>query len=293
MRLTAAMIVLNGDHVLEQSLRSVYDFVDEIVVAEGPVRYWQEMGVSKSTDRTIEILNDFYDPDKKLKIVSGKFSEKDEQFQSALNLMTKMPDYLLQVDADEVWTESSLLGLKGLLLEKKPVSVGVHSNTFIGGLDRVISGFEEKTDNFLRVFKWEAGCKFVTHRPPTISYLDGNRTRGRNHVDSDEARDQHGVSMCHYSYVWPSQVKSKIEYYRSKVSMQNCIHDFYESYWLPWTKTSSVEEKWEIEKKILGMHEFKPEIRGPAFTKPYIGEHPEPINKARENLIHRILGELE
>lgn len=293
MRVNAAMIVLNGDHVLEQSLRSIYDFVDEIVVAEGPVKYWQTMGVERSTDSTLEILANFHDPDKKLRYASGKYSEKDEQFQRALDLMRTQPDYLLQVDADEVWTSSSLDGLNNLLKERKPVSVGVHSHTFVGGLDRVIGGFEEKTDNFLRVFKWENNCKFVTHRPPTIRYSDGNQTRGRGHVDSDEARDYYGVSMCHYSYVWPSQVKSKIDYYKSKVSMQNCIPDFYDSYWLPWVKAESIEKKWEIESKIMGMHEFKPEVRGPAFTKPYTGFHPESVKNARFELIQRIKREIQ
>lgn len=292
MRVNAAMIVLNGDHVLEQSLRSIYDFVDEIVVAEGPVKYWQSMGVERSTDSTLEILANFHDPDKKLRYASGKYSEKDEQFQRALDLMRTQPDYLLQVDADEVWTNSALEGLNNLLKDRSPVSVGVHSHTFVGGLDRVIGGFEEKTDNFLRVFKWEDNCKFITHRPPTIRYKDGNQTRGRGHVDSDEARDYYGVSMCHYSYVWPTQVKSKIEYYKSKVSMQNCIPDFYDSYWLPWTKTENIEKKWEIESKIMGMHEFKPEIRGPAFTKPYTGEHPSDIFEVISQLENRKVSEL-
>lgn len=293
MRLTAAMIVLNGDHVLQQSLQSIYNSVDEIVIAEGPVKYWQDRGVKSSTDKTLEILRSFDDPKDKIRVVSGMYTEKDHQFQSALDLMTTTPDYLLQVDADEVWTEDALNNLRILLEKRQPVSVGVHSHTFVGGFERVLSGFEEKTDNFLRVFKWEKGCKFVTHRPPTIEYSDGNRTRGRNHIDSDEARDYYGVSMCHYSYVWPSQVKSKIEYYRSKVSMQNCITDFYESYWLPWTRTSDLEEKWRIEQKILGMHEFKSEVRGPAFTKPYTGVHPHSITNSFSSLKLRLDEELK
>lgn len=292
MKITAAMIVLNGDHVLAQSLHSIYNFVDEIVIAEGPVKYWQDRGVKTSTDRTKDIISGFSDTEKKIRWISSSYEEKDHQFQSALNLMTFDPDYLLQVDSDEVWTAPSLLGLKNLLLDRKPVSVGVHSNTFVGGFDRVIGGFEEKTDNFLRVFKWEPGCKFITHRPPTIRYANGNQTRGKGHIDSDEALRHYDVSMCHYSYVWPSQVQSKIEYYRSKVSMQNCIPDFYESYWKPWVLASSVDEKWEIEKKILGMHEFRPEVRGPAFTKPYVGIHPDAINTNKEDLKLRILKEI-
>ena len=288
MRLTAAMIVLNGDHVLRESLKSIYDYVDEIVIAEGPVRYWQARGVTTSTDLTNDILNSFPDPDKKLRILHSQYEEKDQQFSAALSMISKNPSYLLQVDSDEVWTKESIINLKSLLNNKKPISVGIHSNTFVGGFNRVISGFEEKTDNFLRVFRWEDNCKFITHRPPTIVYKNGDRTRGRTHIDSDEARELYEISMCHYSYVWPSQVKSKIEYYRSKVSMQNCIPDFYENYWLPWVKTNDIEIKWEIEKRILGMHEFKPEIRGPAFTKPYVGSHPDAIKASMSTLQQRI-----
>ena len=292
MRITAAMIVLNGDHVLEESIKSIYDHVDEIVIAEGPVRYWQDRGLTTSTDRTNEILDNFEDPDRKIRIIHSQYEEKDQQFSAALSLMTKQPDYLIQVDSDEVWTNESLLNLKKLLETQRPISVGVHSNTFVGGFDRVISGFEEKTDNFLRVFRWESGCRFITHRPPTIQYANGEMTRGRGHIDSDEARDMYQISMCHYSYVWPSQVKSKIDYYKSKVSMQNCIPDFYDNYWLPWTKSVSIEEKWEIETKIHGMHEFKPEIRGSAFTKPYVNFHPDAIKVNIETLKSRIEKEL-
>jgi glycosyltransferase involved in cell wall biosynthesis len=293
MRLTAAMIVLNGDHVIEHALKSIYDHVDEILIAEGPVKYWQSVGVNSSTDGTLSIIQNFSDPLKKIKLISSQYEEKDQQFSAALSLMSKKTDYLIQVDADEVWTNDSLKNLKLLLKEREPVSVGVHSHTFVGGFERVLSGFEEKTDNFLRVFKWEDGCKFVTHRPPTLVYRDGNKTRGRGHIDSDEARDYYGISMCHYSYVWPSQVKSKIDYYRAKVSMENCIPDFYQSYWLPWVKANSLEEKWTIESKIMGMHEFKPEVRGPAFTKQFSGKHPDSIAENIDVLKSRIKNELE
>jgi hypothetical protein len=293
MRLTAAMIVLNGDHVLKESLKSIYDHVDEIVIAEGPVQYWQDRGLTTSTDLTNNILDEFPDPDKKLRVIHSQYTEKDQQFSAALSLMTKTPEYLLQVDADEVWTQESISNLKTLLEKEKPISVGIHSNTFVGGFDRVISGFEEKTDNFLRVFRWESGCRFVTHRPPTIQYANGERTRGQTHIDSDEARDMYQISMCHYSYVWPSQVKAKIEYYRTKVSGASCIPDFYENYWLPWVNAESLESKWNIEKNILGMHEFKPDIRGPAFTKDFNGKHPDSIQKSMSILNDRIKRELK
>jgi len=297
MKITAVMIVFNGDHVLECSLKSIYEHVEEILIAEGPVKYWQDQGYSSSTDKTIEILKTFRDPQNKIKKLFSKYEEKNQQFQCALDLMTKKTDYILQIDADEVWEHSSIENLKRLLNERKPISVGVYSHTFVGcnkGFDRVMSGFEEKTDNFLRVFKFHDGCKFETHRPPTILYPDGKRSgSGKEHIDSDEAFDYYGVSMCHYSYVWPSQVKSKIDYYKAKISMNSCIDDFYKLYWLPWAKSKTIDQKWEIEKTILGMHEFKPEIRGPAFTKPFTGKHPTQILLNELRLVQRFNDEIK
>ena len=40
------------------------------------------------------------------------------------------------------------------------------------------------------------------------------------------------------------------------------------------------------------MHEFKPEVRGPAFTKKFMQEHPDSIKKSMHHLIKRIDNEL-
>ncbi len=36
-------------------------------------------------------------------------------------------------------------------------------------------------------------------------------------------------------------------------------------------------ERFEVEKKYLGVHEFKPQVRGEAFTKQFMVDHPESI----------------
>jgi glycosyltransferase involved in cell wall biosynthesis len=121
MKISAAMIVLNGDHVLQQSLASIYDFVDEIVIAEGPVKFWQTRGIERSTDKTLEIIKSFHDPSNKIKLISSQYEEKNEQFTAALSLLSNNPNYLFQVEADEVWTEESLKNLKNLLQDRQPV----------------------------------------------------------------------------------------------------------------------------------------------------------------------------
>ena len=56
MKIAFWMIVFNGGFVLEECLKSVYPFAHQILIAEGPVGYWQSQGFTTSTDETNEIL---------------------------------------------------------------------------------------------------------------------------------------------------------------------------------------------------------------------------------------------
>jgi len=291
-KIAAVMIVFNGDHVLEQSIRSVYDRVDRILIAEGPVDYWRSRGFTTSTDNTNSVLEGFYDPDNKLRVIHSQFSEKDDQFAAALSILDCDVDYVLQLDSDEVWSSESLSGVNRLLDERSPISVGVRSLSFVGGFKRILTGYETRTDNFIRLLKWEPSCRFITHRPPTIVYSSGQRTRSHGHIDSDDAYEMYDIAMHHYSYVWPSQVSSKTEYYGAAVSRENCIPGFFLKHWLPWASTDDLEKKWELEKSIAGMHEIVPEMRGPAFTRPFIGCHPSAIQDSMPTLDARLRAEL-
>ena len=69
MKIAFGMIVFNGGFVLEECLKSVYPFAHQILIAEGPVGYWQSQGFTTSTDETNEILQSFPDPEGKITIV--------------------------------------------------------------------------------------------------------------------------------------------------------------------------------------------------------------------------------
>jgi hypothetical protein len=43
----------------------------------------------------------------------------------------------------------------------------------------------------------------------------------------------------------------------------------------------------------MGVHEFKPHIRGPAFTKKFADTHPLPIQNSMKQFLNRISGELK
>ena len=222
MKIAFGMIVFEGDYVLKQCLEQVYQFASQILIAEGPVSYWQRQGRTTSLDETNKILDEFPDPENKIKIVHGQFNEKDDQCKAYMQHINSDIDYIWNLDSDEVYKTEDLVKIIDFLETVKPTSVGLQSCSFYGGFNDYLTGFELNTDNFLRIFRYVDGSTWQTHRPPTIQYPpDANITR--KHISSDVIYDLLGVQMYHYSYVFPTQVHTKVSYYKDSVSRDNCI----------------------------------------------------------------------
>lgn len=291
MKIVFGMIVFEGDYVLKECLEQVYPFAEQILIAEGPVNYWQRQGRTTSTDDTNKILDNFPDPDNKIKIVHGQFAEKDDQCRAYMDHINDDIDYVWNLDSDEVYKTQDIEKIIALLRQEKPTSVGVRSCSFYGGFDHYLTGFELNRDNFLRIFKYVPGSNWQTHRPPTIQYpVSANITR--KHIDSDTLFQNADVQMYHYSYVFPEQVRKKIFYYKSKVSMAKCIDDYFNLVYLTWTKGND-EDKQFVENLFNGVHEFKPEYRTHTRTHKFRGSHPKPIQKNLVQLKERFYGELK
>jgi hypothetical protein len=275
LKIAFGMIVFEGDYVLKECLEQVYPFASQILVAEGPVEYWQNQGKQTSEDNTNLILDNFPDPENKIKVIHGKFHEKDDQCRAYMNLVNENIDYIWNLDSDEVYKTEDLQKIISFLESEKPTSVGVQSCSFYGGFDHYLTGFELNTDNFLRIFRYEKGSTWLTHRPPTIKY-SSNFNIPRKHISSEVLYNLIGAQMYHYSYVFPDQVNKKIGYYKAKVSRQNCIDNYFQNIYLPWV-TGNDEKKTEIESRYLGVHEFIPSVRGECFTRQFYGTHPKSI----------------
>jgi len=287
MKIAFGMIVFDGDYVLKECLESVYPFATQILIAEGPVRYWQDQGYKTSSDKTNEILDGFPDPEGKITVIHGQFEEKDEECRAYMHYMRDDIDYVWNLDSDEIYKPDDIETIIKLLEDEQYTSVGIRSCSFYGGFDDYIGGFELNKDNFLRIFKVYKGATWKTHRPPTIIAPEGTKTLPKKHLDSETLWTKHGVQMYHYSYVFPSQVQKKIAYYRASVSKNNCHPNYYESIYLPWVRGNrDVEWSWN------GVHEFSPQVRGDAFTRKFGGTHPKVIENQIEKFKDRIQNEL-
>jgi hypothetical protein len=291
MKIAFGMIVFEGDYVLKECLEQVYPFASQILIAEGPVNYWQRQGRTTSLDQTNEILDNFPDPENKIRIVHGQFNEKDDQCKAYMQYINDDIDYIWNLDSDEIYKSEDIQKIINILNEHQPTSIGVRSCSFYGSFDHYLTGFELNTDNFLRIFKYIKGSTWQTHRPPTVQYPTGSNIE-RKHINSDTLYNTFGIQMYHYSYVFPDQVYKKVNYYKDSVSRDNCIDNYFNEIYLPWVKGSE-QDKQNIESKFIGVHEFKPHVRGECYTAKFENVHPEAIEKNILNLKEKFNSQLK
>ena len=45
MKIAFGIIVFNGNYVLKETLESIYPYANQILIAEGPVQFWQDEGI--------------------------------------------------------------------------------------------------------------------------------------------------------------------------------------------------------------------------------------------------------
>ena len=279
MKIAFGMIVFEGDYVLKQCLEQVYPFASQILISEGPVSYWQSKGRT-SLDDTNKIIDNFPDPENKIKIIHGQFREKDDQCKAYMQHINDDIDYIWNLDSDEVYKNEDLKNIIKLLEEENPTSVGIRSCSFYGGFHRYLTGFELNKDNFLRIFKYMPGASWATHRPPTINY-PADITR--KHIDSEKLFELTGSQMYHYSYVFPHQVYNKISYYKDFLTRHMCIDNYFKNIYLPWVIGDHMD-KYYVETQYRGVHEYQPAARGDCYTEQFNGSHPEAITRDLDEL---------
>lgn len=290
MKIAFGIIVLNGDYVLEETLTNIYPYAHQILVAEGPVSYWQQKGIITSTDRTNEILDNFPDPDNKIVIVHGQFREKDEQCNAYMVHLKDDVDYIWNLDSDEIFLQEDIEKIIEILEKEKYTSVGFQSLTFYGGFDNYLTGFEENAE-FIRIRKVYPGSFWKTHRPPTIEHNYGGYKLPEKHLNFKVAASKYDIRMYHYSYVFPRQVHTKLQYYKEFLNNGGCIDNYYESVYYPWV-TGDNNQKKAIEDKYDGVHEYKPSLRGACRTELFKGDHPKIIKESMSKLKKQFDNEL-
>jgi len=266
------MIVLNGMPFVEYSLKSVYDFAHEIIIAEGAVEdcMFAANPDGSSKDGTVEFIRSFPDPANKIKLIQGKWPEKCEMQNEALKYVTG--DYAWLIDSDEVYKKEDLEKTKELLRKDPSITqVNFIPDNFWKGLDYIFVSpmFFEHPHHFRRLFKYVQGAYFTTHRPPTMVWPNSSLTTEQMHLVDGLQTRRMGIILYHYSYVVHEQVSQKMEYYGRRgpweISGLNRSQWYHQCY-LKWTPANRKEIEanypvWMGDKN--------------SYTEPFKGSHPQ------------------
>ncbi len=219
-RVSFGLIVLNGEPFIRYTLRALYPYAHEIIVVEGaaPAALNIATAGGHSRDSTLATLHNFKtneDPDGKLQIVTrdGFWSEKDEMSQAYAERASG--DYLWQVDVDEFYQPADMEAVLGILAEDPSITaVSFDTITFWGAPSYYVDSWylRRGAAEYHRLFKWGAGYRYLTHRPPTVLDADGRDLRAGRWIRGAELRGR-GIRMYHYSLLLPKQVLEKCDYY--------------------------------------------------------------------------------
>lgn len=269
------LIAFNAMPTLPAAIEAVDEY-GPVIVTEGPVGHYQELGYEHSMDETIDVLRAYVPPEN---VVHGQWDTKLQMFQAAEHLIPPETTHVWEVDADEVWDRRTIEDVLQVLDDWD--SMAFRAWSFFGGFDRYMTGFEEDFEVH-RIKRWDPGSHWVNHRPPAVRGPDGEIQRCKRHMDH-MATDHCGWRFYHYSYFFPLQTMAKARFYEH-LSPNLVIPDWFETVFWPWVYADQMardDERDEVEKVHLGVHNWRPHARGECYTAPFersIG-HPDAVTK--------------
>lgn len=273
-------IVFNGDFILEEAIRTFQPY-GKVVFVEGPVKYYRDRGYLTSLDDTNNIL-----ARNSVDVIHGQWQEKDDEARAVSQLIPLDTDFVWWIDADEVYQDKTIEQVLKLLQTNEWDAMSFKAMSFYGGFDRVMTGFESEFETH-RIQRWYPNAAWSGHRPPTVNAPDGRPWREHRYVNH-EATAAAGWYMYHYSYVLPSAMKAKSEYYHT---WTQTIPDYFNRVYLPWVTGDDVAKN-EIESRFWGVHDWLPSRRGDCYTARFSGDHPREIAKSLPRLKQRIADEI-
>lgn len=271
-RVVCCMIACSEEEFIAAAIESVYELADKIVVVEGGTRCAVRAGLAdefgRSLDRTVEILKALPDPAGKLEVVCapGRPWHDKRQMRQEYVKRLRPGDWMLLLDADEVFTEEGLWRLSALM----------------HGADVVCPGFFLFWNNLrtLGVGRWDDfhQVKAVRWREGFGYWRDHNMPTDRNGTPVTAIPGLRVVRTseklyCHYSWAGKADEKlaRKCAYYVEQNGPDMFPPDYFERVFLAWRRDPARVER------EFGTHPY-----GGGGAAPFRGEHPVPVRRLIE-----------
>lgn len=176
-KLVKCLAVHNEEDWVEFNLRNNYDEFDIIRVVEGAVEGRpNSTHDGHSTDRTLELVKNFPDPDNKIQLITlgRSFKSLEEQKQLFLEFASE-GEWLFIVDCDEFYMEGDISRVRNAI-KKHPMAsefipLFLH---FYRDFTHVKAPHPEWQIQHQRIFRYREGMRYHTH--PVVTDAQGKCT---------------------------------------------------------------------------------------------------------------------
>ena len=270
---TAGMIVLNGADTIKLALRSIYDFVDKIVICEGAVEDYAKNNpelVSKgseynSIDATDQHIKLFPDPFHKIIHIAppdDRFWKNKNEMQNAIAEHIDT-DLYLKVDSDEIFTESDVEYMKRYFMTDDDLWViQILKHEFWKTLDTVATGGQWSRPQ-ARMWRWRSDFRHPLDAKTGFNYYidkDGVQVKNPNYKSLNLME-----KLCyHLGYARSEKhILGKINYYANRGIESNVIDTF--TGWKEGMPTNPTHSSGTTAEKFVG--ELPPVLRKGFFDK--------------------------
>lgn len=206
-RISFFIIVFEGADYLEACLKQLYPHAWEILIAEGAIQLMaNHKGYFKSRDRTNEILDNFPDPENKIKIfrIDDRAWKSKAEMKSIL-LKNSTGHIIWQIDHDEFYKHSDIDNVIQCFIDDASLDViDIHTHHFWKDYDHYRIDGKWGQVKFTRIWRKKGLLSWTYHDCP---HRDGKPYRGTNFKGINIGR-----ILYHYGYVREeSSIEDKIE----------------------------------------------------------------------------------
>lgn len=215
-KISYVMNVLNGEPFIKYQLKSIYKFAYEIIIVEGAYKKFRHAAKKfRSTDKTIKIIKNFYDPKNKIKLIT-----KNEYYEDRLEMCNEFMrfvsgDVIWQIDVDEFYNDKTHKIVNEFFSKDKQLDqISFKFYNYYKTLDWVINGYNESLTDVIRVNRVVKGMRWSNQRPPTL-VLKKKKIIPRKKINGTKMMND-GHIMHNLTMLFDKQVKNKFIYYSKK-----------------------------------------------------------------------------
>ncbi|MFH1046624.1 MAG: glycosyltransferase [Candidatus Omnitrophota bacterium] len=242
MKIAAVYCVYNEEDYIEYSIKSIYDFVDKIVVCLGQAPYIaynpRAREVVTQRDRTKEIVQQLAKGDPKFHLIEGTWASEIEHRNAGMQYcLANHFDYYFLIDGDEVYRADHLRAIAKIIAANPKVGTFVVRCPIFWRSFKCRIPAEKVAWCPRRIFKITAkrnilGLKF----PYPIRFIGENKTNSLGevlHIPIEQA------VFYHFSYAkTPRTMKEKLSTFSHA---HEILSGWYENIWLKWPQNRAMQ----------------------------------------------------